>query len=579
MNEAPYYCGACGRDLPRRLEKCPKCQGDLILSRVDAPPSAAELDGAPRDGLALREPTGDEAMESSAPTRPEAQLVGVAASKAAQSGQSVARRIKTGQPHFDRFFHGGARVGSVIMVDGEPGAGKTTLLMQLAACFAVQNDGFDVLYVSGEQGEDDLDELAERLEIGPDVRVWRVRAKRWEDIARVIADIDPAILVLDSVQVFEHPDAGEQGAGSVAQVKAVGQAAVDVTRDRSMVTFLVVQRNKDASFAGPKVLEHLIDVRLSLINAPGSDLRRLIQPKNRGGDTTESLLLTMTGLGLVPVPPDAFIAERPNAPGSVVLAACEGTQTLFVLVQALVAPPPVVVDGEDDEASSKRWARLACAPVRRASIGFPSVRLGVLTAVLQQRAEVELGGHEVYVQVAGGLDVSDTAGDLAVILAIVSNYNAHVVPPDVCVLGEVGLGGEIRGVPRTAQRLRDAQRLGFRRALVPASWKPQGNEVFSLEIVPVGSIRETIAWLEDQPMSGRPGGAAVLRAEIREAERRKAEEQSAAIDLSGASPGPSSSGNESTKKDGADSAASTEPTKRRTRKKPPAPTPPSSTEP
>lgn len=537
------------------------CQGILILSRHESPPGAAV--GVISD----EKPVGDEELASNvAPqARPEAKLVGVAAAIAAATGKPLGRRVKTGHAHFDRFFHGGPKVGSVFMVDGEPGAGKTTLLMQLAESFAMENassEGFDVLYISGEQSEDDLDELAERLGISPDVRVWRVRAKHWHDIARIIAEIDPAIVVLDSVQVFEHEDAGEQNAGSVAQVLAIGKAFVEITKDRSMIGFLVVQRTKEEKYAGPKVLEHLIDVRMSLINSPGSELRRLIQTKNRGGDSTESILLTMTGPGLVPVPPDAFISERPNSPGSVVLAASEGTQTIFALVQALVVSPPVIIDGEDNEASSKRWARLACAPVRRATIGFPSSRLNLLTAVLQQRGEIELGGHEVYVQIAGGLDVTDPAGDLAVMLAIVSTYNGHVVPPDVCVLGEVGLGGEVRGVPRTVQRLRDAHRLGFRRALVPASWKQPEGELVPLDVVRVASIREVITWLEDQPMGGRPGGAAVLREEIREAERLREEAASKLIDVSGS---PTTPRSEEPAKERATAKAAS----RKSRRKPP----------
>jgi DNA repair protein RadA/Sms len=231
-------------------------------------------------------------------------------------GEAAEPRMSTGIEEVDRFFDGGLEPGTVAMIDGEPGAGKTTLLLQICSAFARRNPGATVLYVSGEQKTGTLDSVAARLELPPDPNFLRVTTNRWEHVEEIVERYDPALLVVDAIQVFRIARVGRP-AGDVAQVRAVGVRIVTLAKGRSMSTFVVVHHNKAGGFAGPKVIEHLVDASASLDHVPGSDMRRLVQPKNRTADTSRasrrSLAFSSSSLAICSrswMPSDSRLSRR-----------------------------------------------------------------------------------------------------------------------------------------------------------------------------------------------------------------------------------------------------------------------------
>lgn len=481
--------------------------------------AATERTGAPRRAAAVEPPAPEApraaerapALETDIDLSPEAE-------EPAPIGSSppgeLGLRLSYGNAEIDRFLGGGSEPGTVYMISGEPGAGKTTLLVQLVAMFIAANPGCTALYVSGEQSTAAVDATAARLGISGDPAFLRVTTNHWDRVVEIIDAYDPALLVLDALQVFRVSGI-RRPAGDPAQVRAVAVGLVSQAKRRGMTTFMVVHHTKDASFAGPKIVEHLVDASFSLQQGAASDMRRLCAPKNRGADTSEVLRLQMTARGLVLVPAGAFIEERTDTPGSVVVAAADGAQTSFGLIQALVVLADE--DDEDDEGDDGGDDDGPPRPRRRRNVrrrrmmtrtvmGLSPQRVSIVSGVLSQHAPVDLSDTELFLQVAGGLDVEDPAADLAVALAIGSARMDRRVPVDVCAFGEIGLGGEVRSAGRTAQRLRDAVREGMRRALVPASRRTlaEAQGVEGIELVPVASVPEAFRWLAEQPRHVRP---------------------------------------------------------------------------
>ena len=421
-------------------------------------------------------------------------------------------RLSFGSPEFDAFLGGGSEPGTVYMIAGEPGAGKTTLLVQMCQMFVDANPGSTALYVSGEQNATTIDATAARLGIGASPRFLRVTTNHWQRVVDLVERYDPALLILDALQVL-RVDGINRPAGDPAQVRAVAVGLVSEAKRRGMVTFVVVHHTKDASFAGPKLIEHLVDGSFSLLNGAATDQRRLCAPKNRGGDTSEVLRFQMTARGLALVPASSFIEERVDSPGSVVLAATDGAQTTFGLVQALVASAEPDDDDEDDDDEGEDDAprvRRRRRPrkrriVTRSVVGLPLQRVAIVCGVLGQHAPVDLSDTELFLQVAGGLDVDDPGADLAIAMAIGSSRMDRRVPVDVCAFGELGLGGEVRSVGRVAQRIRDAARQGMRRILVPGTRRTieEAGTISGIEVVPVRSVAEVFAWLSEQPKHTR----------------------------------------------------------------------------
>jgi DNA repair protein RadA/Sms len=376
--------------------------------------------------------------------------------------------VPTRIPELDRVLGGGLVPGSVTLIGGEPGIGKSTLLLQAMAEMA--RAGRRCLLVSAEESPAQVRRRAERLgALIPGV--WLVGETSLAGIQAAIADVSPDVVVVDSIQTVWDGDV-DSSPGSVAQVRGCAQALVTNAKSGGPAIVLVGHVTKDGALAGPRVLEHMVDTVISFEGDRHHALRLLRAVKHRFGSTGELGLFEMTGTGLKGVddPGGLFLADRrSHIPGSVVFPAMEGHRPLVVEIQALVveskAPNP-----------------------RRSASGYDSGRLSLLLAVLEKSARIRLSQYDVYVSVVGGVRVGDPGADLAVCIALASAESERPVRKDLVVLGELGLGGEVRQVAHTARRLAEASRLGFGEAVVP----PSTPRTRGISVHPVGTLAEAV---------------------------------------------------------------------------------------
>ena len=361
---------------------------------------------------------------------------------------TVNERVHCGIEGIDRVLGGGMVPGSLILLSGAPGVGKSTILLQMAAALA--KEGSPAIYVSAEESARQVALRAERVD---GVRS-QLLIHAETSVDAVIQHLDkkkPSVIVIDSVQTMVASEV-EAMAGSPSQVRAVAARFQHVAKTRGIPVILVGHVTKDGLIAGPKLLEHLVDVVLSLEGEPGHDLRVLRATKNRFGAVSELALFSMTGSGLEGVlNPSAWLLEdrRAGAPGSIVAVALEGTAPLLVEVQALVSPSNL-------------------GTPRRVAQGLDSSRLSLLLAVLERHAGIRFGERDVFVNLVGGLALREPGLDLAVAAALVSSAADRPLASDLAVFGEVGLMGEVRAVSRAAERVREAEALGFGKVVLPA---------------------------------------------------------------------------------------------------------------
>jgi len=448
-----YVCVECHAASPRWVGRCPACGNWNTLAEMPAGRGRAAPGALP-----------------ASPAVPITEL----------AGQAEAHR-PTGVGELDRVLGGGLVAGSVVLLAGEPGIGKSTLLLQVLARLA---DAGRVLYVSAEESREQVRLRAERL----DALHAELFLSASTDLAEVLQQVEqvaPTVLVVDSVQTVADPEL-PGGPGSPTQVREVAGQLVRLAKDRGLATFLVGQVTKEGLVAGPKLLEHLVDVVLNFEGDEHHALRLVRCAKNRYGPAHEVGCFEMTEAGLTPLadPSALFLSAREaGVPGVACTISLEGRRPLVTEVQALVVPTSLAMP-------------------RRAAQGLDGGRLVILAAVLERRARVGLGGKDVFAATAGGVRVREPAADLAVCLALASAARERVVPADVVAIGEIGLGGEVRPVPQPSRRLAEAARLGFRRALVPP-----GTEVpAGLAALPVTSIGAAVATLEQRPADPSPGG-------------------------------------------------------------------------
>jgi len=406
-----------------------------------------------------------------------------------------APRLSVGIGEVDRVLGGGLVPGALVLLGGEPGIGKSTLVLEIAAgvarCTAPgvaghADGGTDVLYASGEESADQLHLRADRLGLTDGVSGSRIQVLAETALDAILAAaeaIGPGLLVVDSVQTLTA-DGLEGPAGSVGQVRESAARLAAWSHEHGTPVILVGHVTKDGSLAGPRTLEHLVDVVLVLEGDRYGALRLLRGAKNRFGSTEETGVLEMTGEGLrdVPDPARAFLgAGGPESPGVVVAATMEGTRPILVEVQALVASAGIGMP-------------------RRALVGVPSDRLALLVAVLGRRCGLDVSHQDLYVSLVGGATVSEPALDLAVALALASTARDVSLPPGTVACGEVSLLGSLRPVQGLERRLREAARLGFRQAIVPAGDDSErlgaaigGPGTSQLRIIAVESLREALA--------------------------------------------------------------------------------------
>ena len=387
-------------------------------------------------------------------------------------------RRATGIGEFDRVLGGGLVPGSATLIGGDPGIGKSTVLLQVVAGLS---STCRCVYVSGEEAVDQVRMRARRLGVAA-ADVGLAAATSVRDIVTSLEATDgPEVVVIDSIQTM-YVDALDSAPGTVAQVRASAQELIRVAKKRGIAVLVVGHVTKEGTIAGPRVLEHMVDTVLYFEGERGHQFRILRGVKNRFGPTDEIGVFEMTEGGLVEVanPSALFLSDRQDdVSGACVFAGIEGTRPVLVEIQALVAPSPF-------------------GTPRRAVVGWDSNRLAMVTAVLEARCGVSLAGNDVFLNVAGGLRVSEPAADLAVAAALVSSLSGVPVPRGSVVFGEIGLSGEVRAVTQSEARLKEAAKLGFDKALLPASRrKGSGSGTGGLERVEIGRLPDLVALLQD----------------------------------------------------------------------------------
>jgi DNA repair protein RadA/Sms len=386
-------------------------------------------------------------------------------------------RVPSGIGEADRVLGGGLVPGSVVLLGGEPGIGKSTLLLQVAAGLA--GTAGSVLYATGEESAGQVRLRAGRLGLLETSVADRIAVVAESEVGRIVElarETHPVAVIVDSIQTITI-DELEGPAGSVGQVRECTLRLMELAKQDGVAVIVVGHVTKDGSLAGPKTLEHLVDAVLSLEGERTATLRLLRATKNRFGSTEEVGVFEMAEAGMAEVtdPGRAFLAATDeHAPGSVAGATLEGTRPLLVEVQALVAPG-------------------GYGSPRRTASGVDANRMALLVAVLGRRAGIGLGSHDVYANLAGGLQLEDPGLDLPLCLALASSLRDRAVARDVVAIGEVGLLGELRPVPGLERRLREAARLGFKKAIVPKPRRDGPPVVPGLEVVPAANLREAVA--------------------------------------------------------------------------------------
>lgn len=383
-------------------------------------------------------------------------------------------RVSSGMEEFDRVLGGGLVPGSAILIGGNPGAGKSTLLLQTMCKLAAS---MEALYITGEESLQQIAMRAQRLQLPTD-KLRLMSETNVEAIVAATNEFSPRVLVVDSIQVV-HSDDLASAPGSVSQVRECAAYLIRHAKQTGTVLFLVGHVTKDGSLAGPKVLEHMIDCSILLEGSEDARFRTLRGQKNRFGAVNELGVFAMTDRGMREVKnPSAIFLERGEepAPGSAVMVVWEGTRPLLVEIQALV---------DDSQLSNPR----------RVAVGLEQNRLAMLLAVLHRHGGLQVGDQDVFANVVGGVKVLETSADLALLLAIVSSFRDRDLPSDLVVFGEVGLSGEIRPVPSGQERLAEAAKHGFKRAIVPRGNAPRG-EINGMQVTAVSKLAEALAALD-----------------------------------------------------------------------------------
>ncbi len=457
-SQSRYICQSCGAEHLRWEGQCRTCGAWNTLVETVVRPSEARA----RANRPVSVPGGDQAG------RPQA---------LSKLREVETVRTPTSIGEVDRVLGGGLVPGSILLVGGEPGIGKSTLLLQVASAIAARTDT-SVLYATGEESAGQVRLRAGRLgllEAPSSDSVHGVAASEVGRIAELAREFRPGLLVVDSIQTMTSDDL-DGPSGSVGQVRECATRLMELAKQEGIAVILVGHVTKDGTLAGPKTLEHLVDAVLNLEGERTATMRLLRASKNRFGSTEEVGVFEMAERGLAEVsdPGRAFLpGTDEHAPGSVTGATLEGTRPLLVEVQALVSPG-------------------GYGTPRRTALGMDANRLSLLVAVLGRRAGIGLGSHDVYANLAGGLDLDDPGLDLPLALALASSLRDRVVPADLVAVGEVGLLGEVRPVAGLERRLREAFRLGFRTAIVPRSRLGEAPAIPGMQVTTVGNLREAV---------------------------------------------------------------------------------------
>jgi DNA repair protein RadA/Sms len=446
-----FVCQECGAQSPKWMGKCVECGAwNSFVEERAAPESPA--------GAAANNRYAQFGASSSAKLYAEVETAN-------------AVRLSSGIGEFDRVLGGGIVPGSLVLLGGEPGIGKSTLLLQAAAHFA--NAVGPVLYASGEESEHQIKSRGDRLGVGA-APLYLLSETCIERILEEVARLKPVLVIIDSVQtVFSIKF--QSAPGSIGQVREAATQFLFAAKGQNIPTVLVGHVTKDGNLAGPKALEHVVDTVLYFEGERHHSHRVVRAIKNRFGAVSELGVFEMTGSGLRPVanPSRLFLSERASGtPGSAVLCCVEGSRPILVEVQALV--------------STSTYGN-----ARRMAVGIDQNRLSLLLAVLEKRAGLSLAGDDVYVNIAGGMNIEEPAADLSVVAAVASSVRNRGLSPLTAVFGEVGLSGEIRGIPQAPLRIREAVQMGFTRVVLPAA-NVDSTETQDCDLIGVRTIGEAL---------------------------------------------------------------------------------------
>ena len=450
-NKSVYVCGDCGSEYAKWQGQCNDCKEWNTLSRLSI--ESASISTRRRGFSGQLEKTRSLAEVST----------------------TDLPRLNTGMEEFDRVLGGGLVPGSTILISGNPGAGKSTLLTQIMCQLAVQ---YPALYVTGEESLAQLAMRAKRLQL-PLVDLKVMAQTNVEAIVTVWEELKPQLLVIDSIQVM-HLDDVDSAPGGVSQVRESASVLIQHAKKTNTVLLVVGHVTKEGNLAGPRVLEHMIDCFIMLEGDQDSRYRTLRSSKNRFGAINELGIFAMTEKGLMEVSnPSAIFLSRAEAPapGSIVMVVWEGTRPLLVEAQALVDSSVL-------------------GNPRRVAVGFEQNRLAMLLAVLHRHGGLEVGDQDVFVNAVGGIRVAETSSDLALLLAIISSFQNKPLPRDMICFGEVGLSGEIRPVPNGQERIREAAKHGFTRAIIPAANLPK-QAISGMSVIGVGRLIDALDAIEE----------------------------------------------------------------------------------
>ena len=450
-----HVCSACGYESPRWYGRCPACEAWNSLEETMAASSEAlprqkekkQRGGTGAQVLSIRDIEADDQMHQ-----------------------------PTGMEELDRVLGGGIVEGSMTLLGGEPGVGKSTLLLQI--CSMLAQAGKTVLYISGEESARQIKLRAKRVGAGHE-GLLVLAENAMDEIEDKLEKTAPDLVIVDSIQTMYRPEMAS-APGSVSQVRECASLFMRYAKTNGCAIFLVGHVTKDGSIAGPRVLEHMVDVVLYFEGDYQREYRLLRAVKNRYGSVNELGIFEMTGEGMRAVDgaSELLLSQRAkDASGSVVFCGMEGTRPVLMDIQALVA--------QSFYSSPKRTVN-----------GMDQGRVALLLAVLEKRAGLRLYNQDVYLNVAGGMSLNEPAADLAVCLAVASSLWDSALPMDLAAMGEVGLAGEVRSIPQLERRMAECKRLGFTKIMCPADRKLKGGQVEGVQIIYVSSVAQAIGLLK-----------------------------------------------------------------------------------
>ena len=444
-NKTIFVCNECGYESVKWMGKCPACNSWNTFFEQ-------KLEMHSENGIKkIKEKNEAKALNS-------------------YQGKDVAR-ISTGFNELDRVLGGGLVNGSLILLGGEPGIGKSTLILQL--CDKIHGEG-KVLYVSGEESAEQIKLRADRLGIKNDDILF-LGETDISAISESISELKPKLVIIDSIQTM-YSEELSAAAGSVSQVREITAQIMRICKSQSITTIIIGHVTKDGTIAGPRVLEHMVDTVLYLEGERYFSYRIIRGVKNRFGSTNEIGMFEMKGEGLCEItnPSEILISERDDNPsGSGVIASIEGTRPMLIELQALTSQSVFGIP-------------------KRTANGFDYNRLAVLVAVLEKRANLMLGGQDIYLNVVGGIKLNEPAVDLGVCCVVASSFKNVPIPKDTVIMGEVGLTGEIRRINMIEKRLKESEKLGFKRCIIPENNKKYLEEKYKIEVIGVKNLVEAL---------------------------------------------------------------------------------------